>query len=125
MTALARFAIAGLVRAPLRAFVRVLVLAASSALLGAMVLFVGHSLHTMTASAVRSVPLDWQGPVTSAGATRRVAAGIGKQRGIQQAVPVATAPFAAFGVSAASMTYADLPDRAALRTFFSRREVDG
>ena len=30
-----------------------------------MLLFVGHSLRTMTASAVRSVPLDWQGPVAS------------------------------------------------------------
>ena len=94
MIALARFAIAGLIRAPLRAVVRVLVLAASSALLGAMVLFVGHSLHTMTASAARSVPLDWQGPITTGAAARRVAAGIAQQPGIQQAVPVATAPFA-------------------------------
>ena len=94
MIALARFAIAGLLRAPLRAVVRVLVLAASTGLLGAMVLFVGHSLHTMTASAVRSVPLDWQGPVTTGAAARRVAAGIAQQPGIQQAVPVATAPFA-------------------------------
>ena len=94
MIALTRFAIAGLLRAPLHAFVRVLVLAASAALLGAMVLFVGHSLHTMTASAVRSVPLDWQGPVATAAAAKRVAAAVAQQPGIQEAVPVATAPFA-------------------------------
>ncbi|TML18783.1 MAG: ABC transporter permease [Actinobacteria bacterium] len=101
MIALARFAIAGLLRAPLRAFVRVLVLAASSALLGAMVLFVGHSLHTMTASAVQSVPLDWQGPVTTAAAAKRVAPGVAQQPGIQEAVPVATAPFAGTSHTAA------------------------
>ena len=48
-----------------RTVLRVLTLAAAVALLGAMVLFVGHSLRTMTAAAVRSVPLDWQGPVGS------------------------------------------------------------
>ena len=101
MIALARFAIAGLLRAPLRASVRVLVLAASSALLGAMVLFVGHSLHTMTVSAVRSVPLDWQGPVTTAAAAKRVAPGVAQQPGIQEAVPVATAPFAGTSHTAA------------------------
>ena len=45
---------------------RVLALAAAAALLGAMLLFIGHSLRTMTASAVHTVPLDWQGPVGSA-----------------------------------------------------------
>ncbi len=37
--------------------------AAAVALLGSMLLFIGHSLRTMTGSAIRSVPLDWQGPV--------------------------------------------------------------
>src|SRR5436853_36797 len=50
MTALARFAIAGLVRAPLRAFVRVLVLAASSALLGAPP---GYTSHIQTVRFLR------------------------------------------------------------------------
>src|SRR5207248_1998670 len=56
------FALRGLARAPGRTAARVLVLAAAVALLAAMLLFVGHSLRTMTGSAVRSVPLDWQGP---------------------------------------------------------------
>ena len=55
-----RFALAGLARAPGRTAVRVIVLAAASALIGAMVLFVGHSLRTMTQGTVRSVRLDWQ-----------------------------------------------------------------
>ena len=65
MTGLARLALVGLVRAPLRTAVRALSLAAAVALIGAMILFVGHSLRTMTSSATRSVPLDWQGPVNS------------------------------------------------------------
>ena len=48
-------------------------LAAAVALLGAMLLFIGHSLRTMTASATRSVPLDWQGPVSSYKAAQKVA----------------------------------------------------
>ena len=62
MTALARLAVVGLVRTPARTVLRTLTLAAAVALLGAMLLFVGHSLRTMTAAATRSVPLDWQGP---------------------------------------------------------------
>jgi hypothetical protein len=73
VSALARLAIAGLVRAPGQTAVRVLTLAAAVALLGAMLLFVGHSLRTMTASAVRSVPLDWQAPVASYAASVRAA----------------------------------------------------
>src|SRR5207253_6617920 len=59
-----------------------------------MILFVGHSLRTMTASATRSVPLDWQGPVGSYSTAVRTAAAVARQSGVQQAVPVATAPFA-------------------------------
>ena len=55
MTLAARLAAAELARAPARTLVRVLVLAAAVALLGAMLLFIGNSLRSMTASAVRSV----------------------------------------------------------------------
>ncbi|MDX6492322.1 MAG: putative transport system permease protein, partial [Gaiellaceae bacterium] len=89
-----RFVVRVLARSPLQTAIRILVLAASAALLGAMVLFVGHSLRTMTGSAVRSVPLDWQGPVASATAAERVARDVGRQPGVKAAVPAATAPFA-------------------------------
>jgi putative ABC transport system permease protein len=62
-----------------------------------MILFIGHSLRTMTASATRSVPLDLQGPVGSYGQAGSLAAEISKQPDIGQASAVATAPFA--GVS--------------------------
>jgi putative ABC transport system permease protein len=94
MSALARLALLGLVRAPSRTVARVLTLAAAVALLGAMVLFVGHSLRTMTSGAVRSVPLDWQGPVPSGAGARRVASEVARQPGVLAAAPVATAPFA-------------------------------
>jgi putative ABC transport system permease protein len=93
VSAAARLAAAGLVRAPLRTLVRTAVLAAAVALLGAMLLFVGHSLRTMTGTAVNSVPLDWQGPVSSYRQARAVAAGVAGQPGIEQASPTATAPF--------------------------------
>jgi len=89
-----RFVVRVLARSPLQTTIRILVLAASAALLGAMVLFVGHSLRTMTGSAVRSVPLDWQGPVASATAAERVARDVARQPGVQAAAPAATAPFA-------------------------------
>jgi putative ABC transport system permease protein len=60
-------------------------------------LFIGYSLRTMTSSAVRSVPLDWQGPVASYRQALVTADAVARQPGIQQASPVATAPFA--GVS--------------------------
>ncbi len=87
-------ALRGLVRAPANSLARVLVLAAAVALLGSMLIFIGHSLRTMTQSSVRSVPLDWQGPVSSYGAAVKVASGVAKQPGILEAAPVATAPFA-------------------------------
>ena len=43
-------ALRGLMRAPGRSAARVLVLAAAVALLGSMLIFIGHSLSTMTAS---------------------------------------------------------------------------
>jgi putative ABC transport system permease protein len=93
MTAV-RLAKAGLLRAPGRTLVRIAVLAASVALVGGMLLFVGNSLHTMSGTAVRSVPLDWQGPASSFAQDKRVATGIAHQPGVLQASPAATAPFA-------------------------------
>ena len=60
-----RLALAGLARAPGRTALRVAVVAAAVALLGAMLLFIGNSLRTASASALRTVPLDWQAPVSS------------------------------------------------------------
>jgi putative ABC transport system permease protein len=88
-----RLASASLFRAPLRTLVRIVVLAASIALIGAMLLFVGNSLRTMSGSAVRGVPLDWQGPVSSLAQDKRVAAEVARQPGVQQASATATAPF--------------------------------
>jgi putative ABC transport system permease protein len=87
-----RLALAGLRRTPGRTLVRLTVLAAATALLGSMILFIGNSLSSMTGGAVRSVSLDWQGPVDSYKAALEVAAGVARQPGIQQASPTATAP---------------------------------
>src|SRR5439155_278357 len=94
MRAVAVLALRGLARAPGRTLARILVLAAAVALLGAMLLFIGHSLRTMTGSAIRGVPLDWQGPVSSAAQAHAVAAGVARQPGVVQASATATAPFA-------------------------------
>ena len=85
MRVAAPLALAELVRAPGRTLLRVLTLAAAVGLLGAMLLFVGHSLGTMTASAVRSVPLDWQGPVGSGRAATAVARRVARQPGVAEA----------------------------------------
>jgi len=90
----APLAFAELARGPGQTLLRVLTLGAAVGLLGAMVLFVGHSLGTMTGSAVRSVPLDWQGPVGSARAATAVARRVARQPGVAEAAPAATAPFA-------------------------------
>jgi putative ABC transport system permease protein len=87
-------ALVGLLREPGRTLLRVLTLAAAVGLLAAMLLFIGHSLVTMTGSAVRSVPLDWQGPVPSYRAATAVARSVRRQSGIAEAVAAATAPFA-------------------------------
>jgi putative ABC transport system permease protein len=89
-----RLAVVGLVRAPARTALRAVTLAAAVALLAAMLLFVGHSLGTMTSGAVRGVPLDWQGPVGSYTSAQRVAKNVGRQPGVRAAQPVATAAFA-------------------------------
>ncbi|HEV7460124.1 MAG TPA: ABC transporter permease [Solirubrobacteraceae bacterium] len=92
MRAAAALAFAGMRAAPGRTLVRILVLSLAVALLGAMLLFVGASLRTMTSSAVRSVPLHWQGPVGSYQQAGRVAADVAAQRGVKQSAPAATAP---------------------------------
>jgi putative ABC transport system permease protein len=97
MSAATRIALAGLVRAPSRTVVRIAVLAVATALLGGMLLFVGNSLRQMSGSAVRSVPLDWQGPVSSYAQDQKVAAGVAGQPGVAQAVAAATAPLASAG----------------------------
>ena len=79
---------------PARTLLRVLVLSVAVALLAAMLVFVGHSLRTMTASATSSTPLDWQGAVASYPAVLRVAADVAREPDVLQASPTATAPFA-------------------------------
>lgn len=102
MSAVTLIAVKGLIRSPGRTLVRVLVLALAVGLLGAMVLFIGDSLRTMTASATSAVALDWQGPVESKRQAIRVAEAVARQPGVAQASPAATAPFAsATRVSAA------------------------
>ena len=88
MTVLAPLAVSGLLRAPGRTAVRALALAAAVALLGAMLLFVGHSLRTMTGSAARSVPVDWQvqlAPGTDLAAAERT---IAAAPGVASTAPV-------------------------------------
>jgi putative ABC transport system permease protein len=97
VSATLRLGISRIRRRPGQSATQALVLALAVALLGAMILFIGHSLRTMTASAARSVPLDLQGPVSDYGKARHLAAGISKQPDVAQASPVATAPFAGIG----------------------------
>ncbi|MBA3808441.1 MAG: ABC transporter permease [Solirubrobacterales bacterium] len=92
MRSVARLAVSWLVRAPARTLIRVLVLAASVALLGGMLLFVGNSLRTVSASAVRSVPLDLQGPVSSYAQAQTLAKEVAAEQGVLQASAAATAP---------------------------------
>jgi putative ABC transport system permease protein len=101
---MAALAVSGLARSPGRTALRVLVLALATALLGSMLLFVGHSLKQMSATAVHSVPLDWQGPVGSYDAARKVAAGTARVAGVAQAAPVATAPLAGASTAASRAT---------------------
>src|ERR1700732_5218746 len=93
MTSAIRLATSWLLRAPGRSLIRILVLGASVALLGGMLLFVGNSLRTVAGSAVRTVPLDLQGPVSSYDQARTVAAEVGRQSGGPQASAAATAPW--------------------------------
>jgi putative ABC transport system permease protein len=92
MTTALVFAVRGLARAPLRTAVRIAALAVAVSLLGAMLVFISHSLRTMTASATRSVPLAWQGPVDSYQAAEHVANAVAGQPGVTNAAAAATAP---------------------------------
>lgn len=92
MTLALHFALSGLVRAPGRSLLRVAVLSAAVALLGGMLLFVGNSLRTVAGSAVRSVPLDLQGPVGSYAQAASLASAVARQAGVLEAAPAATAP---------------------------------
>jgi putative ABC transport system permease protein len=76
---------------------QVFVLAVAVALLGAMVLFIGHSLRTMTAAATRSVPLDLQAPVASYPKARGLAVKVAAQPDVAQASAVATSPITGIG----------------------------
>jgi putative ABC transport system permease protein len=97
VSAALRLGIARLRRRPAQSATQALVLALAVALLGAMILFIGHSLRTMTASATHSVPLDLQGPVGDYGQAQALARGIAGQPDVAQASAVATAPFAGIG----------------------------
>ncbi len=94
MSTALRLTSARLRRSPSQTVTQVLVLAAAVALLGSMVLFIGHALQTMTAAATRSVPVDLQGPVRSYSEARSLAGGIGRQPSVASASATATAPFA-------------------------------
>jgi putative ABC transport system permease protein len=104
MTAVARLALTNLWRSRSRTLLRIVVLATATALLGSMLLFVGDSLKQMSAGAVRSVPLDWQGPLTSQKAARTVAARTASQAGVLAAVPAATAPLEGASTASAAGT---------------------
>lgn len=91
----ARLAVARLARAPLNTALRIAVVAASVAVLAGMLLFIGESLRTASAGAVRAVPLDWQGATASYRQDVRASAQVAKQPGVAGAFAGATAPFAA------------------------------
>jgi len=97
-------ALAGLRRRPARTAFRVGVVTIAVALLAGMILFVGNSLRTASASALRQVPLDLQAPVTSYAKDRRAAAGVRRQPGVAYAGAAATAPFASAERSAAGLS---------------------
>jgi putative ABC transport system permease protein len=89
-----RLTFARLRRSPSQTALQVLVLAAAVALLASMILFIGHALQTMTASATRSVPVDLQGPVRSYAEARSLARDIAQRPDVGKASAAATAPFA-------------------------------
>ncbi|MBS1888092.1 MAG: ABC transporter permease [Actinobacteria bacterium] len=97
MSAALQLGLARLRRRPGNTLTQGLVLAVAVALLGAMILFIGHSLRTMTAAATRSVPLDLQGPVAGYPQAQRLATRIAGEPDVAQASAVATAPFTGIG----------------------------
>jgi putative ABC transport system permease protein len=131
MSPVLRLALSGVRRRPARTANQVLVLAAAVALLGAMILFIGHSLRSMTASVTRTVPLDLQGPVASATEARSIASAVRRQPDIAQAAATATAPFAGIGhegpagVTSAGAGYALAVEPGYLRHFGTFRYLRG
>jgi putative ABC transport system permease protein len=97
MSAALQLGLARLRRRPGQSATQALVLAVAVALLGAMLIFIGHSLRTMTAAATRSVPLDLQAPASSYVKAKTLAAKVGAQPDVAQASAVATAPFTGIG----------------------------
>src|SRR5262249_39740766 len=89
-----QLAAAGLWRRPGRTAIRIGVITFAVGLLAGMILFIGNSLRTASATALRQVPLDLQGPVTSYAKDLWVAAGVAKQPGVAYSADAATAPFA-------------------------------
>ena len=74
--------VAGLWRRPGRTALRIGVITIAVGLLAGMILFIGNSLRTASATALRQVPLDLQGPVTSYPKDLQVAGGVAKQPGV-------------------------------------------
>ena len=89
-----RLSVAGLWRRPGRTALRIGVITVAVGLLAGMILFIGNSLRTASATALRGVPLDLQGPVASYPKDLQVAAGVAKQPGVAYSAAAATAPFA-------------------------------
>src|SRR5262245_28975866 len=97
-------ALAGLWRRPGRTALRIGVIVVAVGLLAGMILFIGNSLRTASATALRQVPLDLQGPVTSYPKDVRVAAGVRRQPGVAYSAAAATAPFATAERSVGGLT---------------------
>src|SRR5262249_60532233 len=97
-------AVAGLRRRPGRSALRIGVITIAVGLLAGMILFIGNSLRTASATALRQVPLDLQGPVVSYAKDRHAAAGVARQPGVSYAAAAATAPFASAERSVGGLT---------------------
>jgi putative ABC transport system permease protein len=97
-------AIAGLRRRSTRTSLRVAVVAIAVGLLAAMIVFIGNSLRTASAGALRQVPLDLQAPVTSLAKDRQASLALARQSGVAYAAAAATAPFASAQHSGRGLT---------------------
>src|SRR5689334_6544918 len=99
-----QLAIAGLWRRSGRTALRVGVISVAVGLLAGMILFIGNSLRTASATALRQVPLDLQGPVPSYPKDLRVAGRVATQPGVAYSAAAATAPFASAERNAGGLT---------------------
>ncbi|MFN8161702.1 MAG: ABC transporter permease [Solirubrobacterales bacterium] len=91
-------------RRPTRTALRIAVIAVSVGFLAGMIAFIGNSLRSASASALRQVPLDLQAPVSSLARDRQAAAGVARQPGVAYAGAAATAPFSSAQRSAGGLT---------------------